>query len=86
MLSALKPLFKQYCQQVLSLLRKKYPMIFETSNLLSTQFGSGSQFKEVVIEWMSQQSKELKAAGLPILHYYTLGKPKVIKDICKRAF
>ncbi len=29
-------------------------------------------------EWLVQQSKELKAFGVPVLHYYTLGKPKVI--------
>jgi len=33
-----------------------------------------------------QQSKELKAAGVTVLHYYTLGKPKVIYDVCKSIF
>lgn len=32
-------------------------------------------------EWLIQQSKELKAAGSPVLHYYTLGKPHVIKQV-----
>jgi methylenetetrahydrofolate reductase (NADPH) len=32
-------------------------------------------------EWLIQQSKELKAAGTPVLHYYTLGKPKVIQKV-----
>ena len=39
--------------------------------------------EQVGTEWLIQQSKELKAAGVPVLHYYTLGKPKVIKDVCK---
>jgi methylenetetrahydrofolate reductase (NADPH) len=30
-------------------------------------------------EWLIQQSKELKAFGVPVLHYYTLGKPQVIR-------
>jgi methylenetetrahydrofolate reductase (NADPH) len=30
-------------------------------------------------EWLIQQSKELKAFGVPVLHYYTLGKPEVIR-------
>ncbi len=32
-------------------------------------------------EWLVQQSKELKAFGAPVLHYYTLGKPKVIWNV-----
>ena len=42
--------------------------------------------EQVGTEWLIQQSKELKAAGLPVLHYYTLGKPKVIKEVCKSIF
>lgn len=37
------------------------------------------EVEEVGTEWLIQQSKELKAFGVPILHYYTLGKPKVIR-------
>jgi len=42
--------------------------------------------EQVGTEWLIQQSKELKAAGVPVLHYYTLGKPKVVKDVCKNIF
>jgi len=34
-------------------------------------------------EWLIQQSKELKKFGVPVLHYYTLGKPKVIYNVVK---
>ncbi len=34
-------------------------------------------------EWLLQQSKELKAAGVPVLHYYTLGKPHIISNVVK---
>ena len=34
-------------------------------------------------EWLIQQSKELKEFGVPVLHYYTLGKPKVIHNVVK---
>ena len=34
-------------------------------------------------EWLLQQSKELKAAGVPILHYYTLGKPHMVVNVMK---
>jgi methylenetetrahydrofolate reductase (NADPH) len=42
--------------------------------------------EQVGTEWLIQQSKELKAAGVPVLHYYTLGKPKVIKDVAAAIF
>lgn len=34
-------------------------------------------------EWLLAQSKELKAAKVPVLHYYTLGKPNVIASVVK---
>ena len=41
------------------------------------------EVEEVGTEWLLQQSKELKAANVPILHYYTLGKPNVILNVVK---
>lgn len=40
--------------------------------------------EQVGTEWLLQQSKELKAAGVPVLHYYTLGKPTVICNVVKQ--
>jgi len=34
-------------------------------------------------EWLLTQSKELKKTGVPVLHYYTLGKPHVIANVVK---
>jgi len=45
-----------------------------------------SECEQVGTEWLIQQSKELKAAGVPVLHYYTLGKPKVIRDVVSAVF
>ena len=42
--------------------------------------------KQVGTEWLIQQSKELKAVGVPVLHNYTLGIPKAIRDVCERIF
>ena len=39
--------------------------------------------EQVGTEWLIQQSRELKKAGVPVLHYYTLGKPKVIWNTVK---
>jgi len=41
--------------------------------------------EKVGTEWLIQQSKELKAFGVPVLHYYTLGKPKVIWNVVKEV-
>jgi methylenetetrahydrofolate reductase (NADPH) len=40
--------------------------------------------EQVGTEWLLMQSKELKAAGVPVLHYYTLGKPHVIVNTVKQ--
>ncbi|PWU04682.1 MAG: methylenetetrahydrofolate reductase [NAD(P)H] [Bacteroidetes bacterium] len=37
----------------------------------------------VGVEWLTQQSRELKKSGVPVLHYYTLGKSKMIRDVVK---
>ena len=42
--------------------------------------------EQVGTEWLIMQCKELKAAGVPVLHYYTLGKPKVVKDVVAAVF
>ena len=34
-------------------------------------------------EWLLMQSKELKKAGVPVLHYYTLGRPQLVADVVK---
>ena len=39
--------------------------------------------ERVGTEWLIAQSKELKKEGVPVLHYYTLGKPKVIYKAVK---
>ncbi len=41
---------------------------------------------ELGIEWGVQQSKELIAAGVPVLHYYTMGKSDNIYKIAKEVF
>ncbi len=42
--------------------------------------------KEVGIEWATQQSKELMAAGVPVLHYYTMSKSQIVKRIAEQLF
>jgi methylenetetrahydrofolate reductase (NADPH) len=34
--------------------------------------------------WLLEQSKELKKAGVPVLHYYTLGRPLLVANVVKQ--
>jgi len=43
------------------------------------------EVEQIGIEWLIAQSKELKKAGVPVLHYYTLGKPRVIWNVVKET-
>jgi methylenetetrahydrofolate reductase (NADPH) len=45
-----------------------------------------AEVEQVGTEWLIGQSRELKKAGVPVLHYYTLGKPKVIEEVVKAVF
>ncbi len=45
-----------------------------------------AECEQVGAEWLVQQSKELKQFGVPVLHYYTLGKPKVIRSVVEKLF
>ncbi len=42
--------------------------------------------KEVGVKWCIQQSKELKKAGVPCLHYYTMGTSESTKRVAKEVF
>ena len=44
------------------------------------------QVRQVGVEWAIQQSKELLAAGVPVLHYYSMGKSDNIKSIANVLF
>jgi methylenetetrahydrofolate reductase (NADPH) len=47
---------------------------------------NNEQVKQVGIEWGIQQSKELIAAGVPCIHYYTMGKSDAVKKIVSSAY
>ncbi len=42
--------------------------------------------RQVGIEWAIQQSRELISAGVPVLHFYTMGKSDNISAITKEVF
>ncbi len=41
------------------------------------------EVEKVGTEWLLYQSQELKKFGVPVLHYYTLGRPNIIADVVK---
>jgi methylenetetrahydrofolate reductase (NADPH) len=45
-----------------------------------------AEVKEVGIEWCINQSKELISAGVPCLHYYTMGTSEVTRRVASKVF
>jgi methylenetetrahydrofolate reductase (NADPH) len=41
------------------------------------------EVEQVGIEWLLHQSRDLKKNGVPVLHYYTLGKPHIVANVVK---
>ena len=75
----LKPITRLY--QMNSLPRNFYIHIPEDLVRALEDLKDPKQAVEVGIEWCIQQSKELKAKGVPCLHYYTMGDSKTTKKI-----
>ena len=44
------------------------------------------QVEQLGVEWGIQQSKELKAANVPCIHYYTMSNSSMVKAIAKEIF
>ena len=47
---------------------------------------NNKEVRQVGIKWAIEQSKELKEAGVPVLHYYSMGKSTNIKAIAEAVF
>lgn len=47
---------------------------------------NNEEIRQVGIEWAIKQSKELIAFGVPVVHYYSMGKSSNIKAIAKEVF
>ena len=44
------------------------------------------EVRQVGVDWAVQQSKELIKAGVPLVHYYSMGKSDNIKKIASQVF
>jgi len=47
---------------------------------------NNDQVRQVGVEWCVNQSKELKKAGIPVLHYYSMGRSDNIRSIASQIF
>ena len=57
----------------------------ELSNELEKSKSNADVLK-IGTEWAIKQSKELMDAGVPILHFYTMGKGEAVKNIAREIF
>lgn len=77
----LKPV---YTKKQLTVLPKTFSIELPTDLSKAVfQCKTDEEVEKVGIEWLLLQSKELKKAGVPVLHYYTLGRPLVIANVVK---
>ena len=75
----LKPLTKKY--QLKSIPRKFFVDMPDELVHEVDKAKDDKAVTEIGIEWCIQQSKELKAAGVPCLHYYTMGDSDTVRRI-----
>jgi methylenetetrahydrofolate reductase (NADPH) len=47
---------------------------------------NNEQVRQVGVEWCVKQSRELKNAGIPVLHYYSMGRSDNIRAIASQIF
>lgn len=80
----LKPLTKQY--QLNSIPRLFYINMPEALSKEMMKAKDANSRKEVGIEWLIEQSKELKAKGAPCLHYYTMGDVETIRRVAEAVY
>jgi methylenetetrahydrofolate reductase (NADPH) len=75
----LKPITKK--SQLNSIPRKFFIDLPDTLVTEIMKAKDENAVRQIGIEWSIEQSKELKLAGVPCLHYYTMGDNNTIKSI-----
>jgi methylenetetrahydrofolate reductase (NADPH) len=83
-LPGIKPIAVQRHIQIL-------PQVFrlDIPNPLVTEIekcSNNKEIRQVGIEWAIQQSKELIDSGVPVVHYYSMGKSSNIEAIAREVF
>lgn len=80
----LKPVTKKY--QLNSLPRMFHLDVPDDLGKAILEAKDNEARRQVGVEWCVAQSKELKAAGVPCLHYYTMGDVNTIKEIVEQVY
>lgn len=77
----LKPI---YSKKQLNVLPKTFHIDIPTAlELEMNKCVNDKDVETVGKEWLLHQSRELKKAGVPVLHYYTIGRPLLVADVVK---
>ena len=79
---------KTYCnQKQLNLIPHRFSLELPDNLIMEVVKAKNNEVvRQIGIEWCIQQSKELVAAGIPVLHYYSMGKSDNIKAIANEVF
>jgi methylenetetrahydrofolate reductase (NADPH) len=79
----LKPITKRY---QLNAIPRKFFINMPEELVKEMEKADDKALKQIGVEWCIHQSKELKAAGVPCLHYYTMGDVKTIHKIVSAVY
>jgi len=74
-----------YSRKQLNVLPKTF--YIDLPNELSNEIlkcKTDEEVEQVGTEWLLHQSRDLKQNGVPVLHYYTLGKPQIVANVVKQ--
>ena len=74
----LKPITKKY---QLNAIPRKFFINMPEALVKEMMKADDKHIKSIGIEWCTAQSKELKASGVPCIHYYTMGDTHTIQKI-----
>ena len=80
----LKPLTTK--RQLISLPKNFYVNMPDELVRMVANAASKEAVKEAGVAWCIQQAKELKAANVPVLHFYTMGKANPTAEIARAVF
>ena len=53
---------------------------------IETQADRPEAIRRIGVEWAVDQCRRLKAAGVPVIHFYTMGRAENVRQIIKEVF
>ena len=63
-----------------------YWIPIDLMNEIKIKCKNNKSISQVGIEWAIEQSLQLRSYGVPVLHYYSMGKSENIKQIASSVF